>query len=108
MKTRVTSKGRNSADYKIALAKREALRLLIPKVMEDNKLDALAYPTLRRKPARINDPQIGYTCALSASTGFPAISIPAGFTADGLPVALELFGRMEDDAKLVAYTYAYE
>jgi hypothetical protein len=63
---------------------------------------------MRRKPARVSDPQGGSNCQLSASTGFPAISVPAGFTADGLPVGLELLGRGFDDAKLVSYAYAYE
>ena len=34
--------------------------------------------------------------------------MPAGFTADGLPVGVELLGRPFDDAKLVSYAYAYE
>jgi amidase len=105
---RLASKGRDSHEYKIALAKREALQQTILKLMEDQKLDALVYPTMRRKPARIGEPQGGSTCQLSASTGFPAISMPAGFTGDGLPVGVELLGRALDDAKLVSYAYAYE
>ncbi len=105
---RVAGKGRDSHDYKIAMAKRTAIQEIIAKLMEDQKLDALAYPTLRRKPARIDEPQGGVTCQLSASTGFPAITMPAGFTGDGLPVGLELLGRAWDDAKLVGYAFAYE
>jgi len=107
MNTRVVSKGRDSREYKLALAKR-ALQQIMMKAMEDQKLDALVYPTLRRKAARIGEPQGGSTCQLSASTGFPAISMPVGFTADGLPVGVELLGRALDDAKLVSYAYAYE
>jgi hypothetical protein len=105
---RVASKGRDSREYQIALAKRTAIQQTILKLMEDQKLDALVYPTLKRKPARINDPQSGSNCQLSASTGFPAISMPAGFTTDGLPVGVELLGRALDDAKLMSYAYAYE
>jgi Asp-tRNA(Asn)/Glu-tRNA(Gln) amidotransferase A subunit family amidase len=108
LNTRLASKGRDSHEYKIALAKRAALQQTILKLMEDQKLDALVYPTMRRKPARIGEPQGGSTCQLSASTGFPAISMPAGFTTDGLPVGVELLGRAFDDAKLVSYAYAYE
>ena len=107
-RTRLTSKGRDSREYRIALSKRAAIQESILKLMEDEKLDALVYPTMRRKPARINEPQGGSNCQLSASTGFPAISIPAGFTADGLPVGVELLGRAFDDAKLVSYAYGYE
>jgi hypothetical protein len=76
--------------------------------MDGEKLDALLYPTIRRKPARIGEPQGGGTCQLSASTGFPALSMPAGFTPDGLPVGVELFGRPFEDAKLVSLAYDYE
>jgi hypothetical protein len=34
--------------------------------------------------------------------------MPAGFTADGLPVGVEILGRAFEDAKLVAYAYDYE
>ncbi len=105
---RLAAKGRDSYDYKIALAKRSAIQQTILKLMEDQKLDALVYPTLRRKPALIGVPQGGSGCQLSASTGFPAISMPAGFTEDGLPVGVELLGRALDDAKLVSFAYAYE
>ena len=104
----LASKGRDSHDYKIAIAKRTAVQESILKLMEEQKLDALAYPTLRRKPARINEPQGGSGCQLSASTGFPAITVPAGFTVDGMPVGLELLGRAFDDAKLLSYAYSYE
>jgi amidase len=107
-KRRLATKGRASDDYLKALAKRAALQQSILKLMDDRKLDALVYPTIRRKPAPINEAQAGSTCQLSASTGFPAISMPAGFTPDGLPVGVELLGRAFDDAKLVAYAYAYE
>ena len=108
LNARVASKGRNSREYQIALAKRTAIQQVILKLMEEQKLDALAYPTMKRKPARIGEPQGGATCQLSASTGFPAISMPAGFTGDGLPAGVELLGRAFDDAKLVSYAYAHE
>ena len=105
---RINGKGRDSHDYKIALAKRTAMQETILRLLEDQKLDALVYPTLRRKPVKIGDAQAGSTCQLSAVTGFPAVTVPAGFTPDGLPVGVELFGRPLDDAKLLAYAYSYE
>jgi Asp-tRNA(Asn)/Glu-tRNA(Gln) amidotransferase A subunit family amidase len=108
LNVRLTAKGRDSREYKVALAKRGAIQQTILKLMDDEKFDALVYPTMRRKPVRIGEPQGGSNCQLSASLGFPAISMPAGFTADGLPVGLELLGRPFNDAKLVSYAYAYE
>jgi aspartyl-tRNA(Asn)/glutamyl-tRNA(Gln) amidotransferase subunit A len=41
-------------------------------------------------------------------TGFPAVSIPCGFTAGGLPVGLQLVGKPFEEASLLASAYAYE
>ena len=76
--------------------------------MDSLGVDALVYPTMRRKPVFIGDPQLGSTCALSAQTGLPALSFPAGFTADGLPVGIELLGRPFSDVRLVSIAYAFE
>lgn len=40
--------------------------------------------------------------------GLPAISVPAGTTADGLPVGVQLIGRRHDDAKLLALAKSME
>jgi hypothetical protein len=45
---------------------------------------------------------------LSASTGFPALTVPAGFTRNGLPVGLELLGRAWSDARLLALGFSFE
>jgi aspartyl-tRNA(Asn)/glutamyl-tRNA(Gln) amidotransferase subunit A len=41
-------------------------------------------------------------------TGLPAISIPCGFSSDGLPVGLQLVGRAWDEATVLRGAYAYE
>jgi aspartyl-tRNA(Asn)/glutamyl-tRNA(Gln) amidotransferase subunit A len=40
--------------------------------------------------------------------GFPAISIPCGFTAGGLPVGMQLVARPWEEALLLAAAHAYE
>ena len=107
-KRRNTTKGRDSAEYQKALEKRREIERAVLKVMDDQKLDALVYPTLRRKAARIGDGQGGSNCQLSASSGFPALTVPAGFTDDGLPIGIEIYGRPLADARVVALGYAYE
>ena len=41
-------------------------------------------------------------------TGHPAISLPCGFTRDGLPVGLQLIGRTFDESTLLRIAFAYE
>ena len=95
-------------DYEARLERRATVRNTVVGILDDHLLDALAYPTLRRKPARIGEPQRGSNCQLSAVSGLPALTVPAGFTDDGLPVGVELLGRRLDDARLVSIGYAFE
>ena len=99
---------RDSDPYRAALLQRTVARNLVVAFLDSNKLDALVYPTVRRKAAFIGEPQRGANCQLSAVTGLPALSAPAGFTPDGMPIGVELLGRPLDDAKLVAMAYDYE
>ena len=41
-------------------------------------------------------------------TGHPAISVPAGFTATGLPVGLQIVGRYRDEWSVLQMAYAFE
>jgi aspartyl-tRNA(Asn)/glutamyl-tRNA(Gln) amidotransferase subunit A len=41
-------------------------------------------------------------------TGLPAISVPCGFNAQGLPIGLQLIGRTLDEATLLRVAHAYE
>jgi len=40
--------------------------------------------------------------------GLPAVSVPAGFTRAGLPVSIQIVGRMGDDATVLRVARAYE
>jgi len=103
-----TASARDTESHRKVLAKQAEVRTRIVALLDSLQLDAIAYPTSARKPVLAGDPQLGGTCALSAQTGLPAISMPAGFTGDGLPTGLELLGRPFSDARLVAYAYAFE
>jgi amidase len=38
----------------------------------------------------------------------PAISVPAGFTSDGLPVGIQIVGRYREDRRLLEFAHAFE
>jgi Asp-tRNA(Asn)/Glu-tRNA(Gln) amidotransferase A subunit family amidase len=99
---------RDPESYRASLAKRERAREAILALMNERHITAFAYPTLRRKPAVIGQPQAGSNCQLSASTGFPALGMPAGFTSDGLPVGMDLLGQPWSEPTLLKVAYAYE
>jgi Asp-tRNA(Asn)/Glu-tRNA(Gln) amidotransferase A subunit family amidase len=103
-----TATAKDSEGHRRMIARQALLRARMIAFMDSLKLDALAYPTSVRKPVLAGDPQLGSTCALSSQSGLPAISMPAGFTSDGLPTGLELLGRPFSDVRLVAYAYAFE
>jgi amidase len=105
----------NSA-YANALAGRATIETLTLALFNDNDLDAIVYPTSPCPAAPrsgIVDPT--YVCrpARSATnianlTGFPDVQVPAGFTTDGLPIALSFFGRAYSEPELLGYAYAFE
>jgi len=99
---------RETEHYRQAMIKRRAARAAVLATLEEQRIDALAYPTMRRKPVQIGEAQAGSNCQLSATTGLPAIAIPAGFSTDGLPIALELLGGAWEESKLLKYAFAWE
>jgi len=102
--------------YANALAGRATIEALTLALFNDNDLDAIVYPTSPCPAAPrsgIVDPT--YVCrpARSATnianlTGFPDVQVPAGFTTDGLPIALSFFGRAYSEPELLGYAYAFE
>jgi aspartyl-tRNA(Asn)/glutamyl-tRNA(Gln) amidotransferase subunit A len=80
------------------------------------RVDVVAMPTSPTPPFRlgekVDDPLQMYLAdvfTVSANlTGLPALSVPCGFTPDGLPVGLQLTGRMFDEAMLLRVADAYE
>ena len=94
---------------------RSGLRSEILGAFADARLDALATPTTPRvaMPLASFDPSvelgtlIPYTCPFNL-TGQPAVSVPCGFTASGLPIGLQLVGLPFEDVALLDVALAYE
>ena len=98
----------NQDSYSAAVAARADLRLAIEQVFEDNELDAIVYPPIAQTQVFVGESQPGNNCSISANSGLPAISMPAGFTENGLPVGMELLGEFLHDANLLSIAYKYE
>ena len=47
-------------------------------------------------------------CSDITVTGHPAISVPGGFTAEGLPVGLQIVGRHQDEWGVLQLAHAFE
>jgi amidase len=48
------------------------------------------------------------SCYYVTVTGLPAISVPCGFTAEGLPVGVQIVGRHRDDLGVLQLAHAFE
>ncbi|HUE88071.1 MAG TPA: amidase family protein [Vicinamibacterales bacterium] len=107
-RTRNTPDTRETDATRRARIKQAALRQVTLAVIDEQRLDALVYPTLRRRPARIGDAQGGTNCSLSAHSGLPALSVPAGFTTDEVPIGLEFLGPAFAEAELLSLGYSLE
>jgi Asp-tRNA(Asn)/Glu-tRNA(Gln) amidotransferase A subunit family amidase len=104
-----------STAYKERMQNRDKLRLAVANKMAELHLDAILYPLQKilvvPTTAAAQDERNG---TLSNGTGFPAVTFPGGFsnpTASaplGVPSGAELLGLDYTEAKLLAYTYAYE
>jgi amidase len=86
------------------------------------KYDLLVLPTVAVKPFPVKQPYpteingkplenyiqwVFLTYAITL-TGLPAISVPGGFTRDGLPVGLQIVGRRRQEAAVLAAAAAFE
>ena len=47
-------------------------------------------------------------CCILSIMGFPIISMPCGFSEDGLPVGLQIVGKPKADLEVLQMAYAFE
>lgn len=88
------------------------VRAAVTALMDSLKLDAVVYPTWSNPPRLIGDMQTpaGDNSQLfSPTTGFPAMTIPMGYTrGDRLPAGMTFLGRAWSEGKLIALAFDYE
>ena len=91
--------------------KRIAFRNAVEAAMNDNKVDALIYPSWNNPPAKIGDFR-GYkgdnSQIIAPHTGQPAFTVPMGYSEGNLPAGIQFLGRMFDEPTLIKLIYGYE
>lgn len=91
---------------------RVALRTALLKLLDDQRLDAVVYPTWSNPPRLIGDlntPHGDNNQLFSPSTGFPAMTVPMGYARNNqLPAGLQFLGRAWSEVTLIRLAFAYE
>ncbi|MBM3735566.1 MAG: amidase [Acidobacteria bacterium] len=90
---------------------RDQVRAAVLATMDRLKLDAFAYPTWSNPPrltGDLNSPHGDNSQFFSPTTGFPAVTVPMGYTRAVLPAGMTLFGRPWSETVLIRLAYAYE
>ena len=112
--TYTLSSGYYDAYYKKAQQVRTLIKEDFERIFKD--VDLLLTPTSPtpafKRGERLDDPLKMYLADVFTISvnlaGVPAISIPCGFTADKLPIGLQLIGKHFDEAGILKVAYAYE
>jgi Asp-tRNA(Asn)/Glu-tRNA(Gln) amidotransferase A subunit family amidase len=87
------------------------LRNEVESLFEGGRLSALVYPTWSNPPRLLGDltsPHGNNSPRLSPPTGFPAVTVPMGFTRSNLPAGLQILGNAFSEETLFRIAYAYE
>ncbi len=109
----------SAADYLRAQQGRaifdRAARLLLDDVhLLAGPTEPVTAPPLLQQQVLAGEQEIGTVAALTQYTrpynitGFPAISVPCGFTAEGMPIGLQLAGRPFDEETVLRAAHAFE
>jgi amidase len=91
--------------------KKIAFRAALRAAMARYKVQAIIYPTWSNAPRKVGDeksPAGDNSQVLSPQTGFPAITVPMGYTHGELPAGLTFLGDAFDEGTLIKFAYAYE
>jgi Asp-tRNA(Asn)/Glu-tRNA(Gln) amidotransferase A subunit family amidase len=107
--------GLNEPDYKARRVKIDDLRVRLANLMAKNDVVALVYPHQKRLPVMIGEMnQAERNGILASLAGFPAITVPAGFSSPtesapiGVPVGIEFLGQPFTEPQLLQIAYGFE
>ncbi|KAK5999701.1 hypothetical protein QM012_005107 [Aureobasidium pullulans] len=104
-------------EYLPKILDRDEFKRKLDSLMASLELDALAFPDVQIPPPKHEDATNGRfpTCwdfpvntLLASQARLPAITVPAGFTADGLPIGLELVSYEYHEQALLQLARGFE
>jgi Asp-tRNA(Asn)/Glu-tRNA(Gln) amidotransferase A subunit family amidase len=108
----VNAEGPDSDACKAETSYRAAFAASVGRTMDTLKLDALVYPTWSHPPRLITDqaaPTGDNSQVYAPRAGFPALTVPMGYTRDGrLPAGVTFLGRAWDEGRIFRLAFAYE
>ena len=90
---------------------RVAVRAMLGAAMDRLQLDAVVYPTWSNPPRLIGDlntPAGDNSQVYSPTTGWPAVTVPMGYTRSVLPAGMTILGRAWSEGTLFKLAYSYE
>ena len=104
----------DTPEYNKRIITRAKVQTQIMKLFADNSLDALVYPHQKQLVCYVGKSQDERNGVLGSVTGFPSISMPAGFSSPtesapiGVPIGLELLSKPWSESVLIEIAYAFE
>ena len=110
----------SAADVGGAEVKRAALFERVRKFMETYEF--MVFPVSQHPPFDVTQPYLTEvngvqmetyidwmrSCYYITATGLPAISVPCGFTDEGLPVGVQIVGRHQSEFSVLQLAYAFQ
>lgn len=106
---------KDDPEYGERLDQQQEFQRVVTSVMIENGLDAIVYPSVKITPPTIEDTlgkrfwdYFPTNTSIGSQLRWPAISVPIGFTDDGLPVGLEILGVPYSEQKLLELAYGVE
>ncbi len=107
--------GTEEPDYLVRLMRNGHTRDRLISLMAEHQLDALIYPLQQRLVVPLSEfNQADRNGILASVTGFPAITVPAGFSKPtatapiGVPVGIDILGRPWSEGQLIQIAYGFE
>lgn len=104
-----------SEEYRARMQLIERNKQIALKALEDHELHAFVYPHQKILVEKVGaHSQAGRNGVIASTIGFPAITLPAGFSEpdenapDGVPVGIEFMARPWDERMLFEIGFAFE